>query len=186
MATIRKVVVTWSGLSGLPGYSVFYGTAAMTDVSPIANFFGSFDQYFPSNLAWSVPSGGDEIDDATGTLLGDWAGTGAAVVTGTGGGAADHASGVGGMVQWRTAAVVGGRRLRGRTFLTHMISSAYDNGGNIDTAALTAFSTGANLVVAAGEFVVWHRPQGGSGGSSAVMSGSAIPDRVSWLRTRRD
>jgi hypothetical protein len=80
-------------------------------------------------------------------------------------------------VQWSTTAIVGGRRLKGRTFLAPLWNSGYDGSGTILLATQTTLQTASNALAAAGTLVVWHRPTtpGGSDGVSHAVSGRHPP-----------
>lgn len=185
MATLNRIRVEWSGLTGLPGISTFYVGSADSDISELVTFFTAIRGLFPSGLSWTIPSDGDQIDDATGALTGTWIGTGGGTVTANAPGL-NYAAGVGARVRWLTPAVVGGRRLRGATFLTHLASTNYDAQGTILSAALTTIQTAATALATSGSpFMVWHRPVNGVGGSSVAMNAAIVPDRVAWLRTRK-
>lgn len=185
MATIRRCYVDWNGLTALPGLSVFYAKTAVDPTGDLGTFFNAIKGYFPTALTWTVRNGGDELDDATGTLTGAWTGAGTTGITGTGGAVA-YAAGVGAYVNWATGAVVAGRRVTGRTFLTHMIAGGYDSSGTILAGALTAFQNAANALVASNKMVVWHRPSpGGSNGSQHPYLSAAVPDVVTSVRSRR-
>lgn len=185
MPSLRRVEVPWTGLTGLPGLSVFYTDAASDVTTNLATFFNAIKGAFPAGLQWSIPSSGDEIDVATGLLTGGWAGGTAAVVAA--GPNTSYAAGVGAFVRWGTPLIVGGRRLKGRTFLAPLLSSLYDSSGTIDNANLGAMQSAASTLAAAGKLVTWHRPSAGAptGGASATVTSAQVPDQVTWLKTRR-
>jgi len=186
MANIRECVVEWSGLTGLPGVSVFYSGAAVDITVELATFFTSISSLFPGGLTWTIPTSGDVLDEVTGILQSDWTGGTGAAVTGTGG-SATYAAGVGAMVRWNTSTVFNGRRMRGRTFLTHMSTAAYQSDGTILGTARTTLQNAANAFFAAGDPpLFWHRPVNGAGGSAIAATSALIPDRVAWLSSRRD
>ena len=183
MADMERIIVRWAGVSGLPGLSVFYGDVAGSANADLKTFFTAIAQRFPVPLTWQIPGSGDLIDDVSGTLSGTWVnGAGGGIVAATG--AAQYAAGVGAYVNWRTGAVVGTRRLMGRTYLAPLINSAYDSSGNIVTGDLNALQAAATALVTAGSTRVWHRP-GAVAGSSHQPIGAEIPDQVTSLRTRR-
>lgn len=185
MATIRRIRVLWGGIPGMPGYSLFYASAAADATADLVTYFNAIKARFPSGLSWTVPPTGDTLDDATGTLNGSWSGAGAGIVTSTGTGA--YAAGVGAYSAWVTNAIVGGRRLRGRTFLAPLLGTNYDNTGTIDPTQLTTFATATSTLAATGKLVVWHRPSGpgASNGSSSLITAGVVPDVVTSLRSRR-
>ena len=183
MATLERILITWTGLTGLPGVSVCYGVLGGSAAADLGTMFTSLAGQFPSGLTVTIPNNGDTIDDATGALTGTW--SAGSVVTMVASGTSTHAAGVGCYINWKTSAIVGGRRLMGRTFLAPLTNTLYDSQGTINSASLGPITTAANLVVAGGDLRVWHRPVGGSGGSSAAPVAAAVPDQVTSLRSRR-
>lgn len=183
MANIEKIEVLWSGATGLPGVSVFYGGSGLAANAAIKTFFTAVQSLFPAGLQWQIPTSGDTVDVASGVLTGSWVnapGGGTVVASG----AANYAAGCGAFVKWQTSAVIGGRRLKGRTFLAPLINSAYDN-GTIVNANLTTIQNAANALATAAVTTVWHRPVGGSGGVAVSPTAALVPDQVTSLRTRR-
>jgi len=185
MADLQRVVVAWSGHTGLPGVSVFHGVAGGTLNSDLKTMFNAIKAGFPNNLSWAIPTGGDTIDDTTGAINGTWSNVGGG---GTVGGTASggYAVGVGFYTNWRTGTIINGRRLMGRTFFTNLTAGMYDTTGNIDNTSLGTFTTAMTAVVTAGQLRIWHRPPPGGGtGSSAAAASASIPDLVTSLRSRR-
>lgn len=185
MANLKRLKVVWSGLTGLPGLSVFTCDPVLDPTGDVKDYFDDIKDYFPSPLSWSIPNSGDTFDDATGTLVGGWTGVNGGTVNATS--SAPYAAGTGSYVAWGTAAIVGGRRLKGRTFLCPLNKDYFDNSGTIVNSAVTVMQTAAALLAATGVLHVWHRPSspgGSDGSSSAVTSGTQL-DRVTSLRTRR-
>lgn len=185
MATLRKVLVTWSGLNGLPGLSVFYTAAADDATANLGTFFGAIKAFFPGSLSWSIPAAGDEISDVTGQLVGGWSGGTSSSTSGTGG--TSYASGTGTYMQWGTATIVNGRRLKGRTFLAPMSTTQYDTDGTMNNTSVATINTAAATLVATNKLRIFHRPLTGTftGGTSDVVTSGVCADKVTSLRTRR-
>lgn len=187
MASLARLRVTWTG-SGIvgPGVSTFYFDPADTGASTrVLAFFNTAPLLFPDKVTITVPSGGEIITDTTGELSGSWndPGTGG-TVTGTNTG--DFAMGVGMQVRWQTGGIVGGRRVVGSTFLVPIASGIFDVNGTLDTATVTAEQSAANTMIGgAVTFKVWSRPTPSRVGSSNDITSAIVPDRVSWLRSRR-
>jgi hypothetical protein len=185
MATLRRWRVQWSGGTGGAGVSTFYSGSAVDVSTELATFFGSIKSRFPSGIGWAMAGSGDTIDDATGHINGGYSGGTAWADSGSAGAVA-YAGGVGTFVQWGTGAIVGTRRLKGRTFLTGLESVNYDSAGTIVSSCLTNLRAAAAVLAAAGKLVIWSRPDpGGSNGTSSLVTSGDVPDRVSWLQTRR-
>ena len=188
MSNLNKIPVSWGSWPGAPGVSTFYsfGGNLDNDTAALRAFFNSLVAQIPSGITLSVPGVGDVIDDATGLINGAWNATAApAIVTGTGSGV--YAGNAGGVIHWLTAGVANGHRVRGRTFLVPLISTAFDSGGSLSTTALTAIRNAGSAMISsgAGDFRVWHRPVAGAGGSSHVVLTSSCPDLAITLRSRR-
>lgn len=186
MAIIARVPVEWSGLPNLPGYSVFHWDFTVNpDLSDLTAFFTAVAGRFITGLTWRIPSAGDTINDADGSLAGSWVATGGGSVVSSAG-AGQYAAGTGVRVRWETGTIVGKRRLKGATYMLPIAGAGYDNDGTITSTYLTTFQNAANTLVSAGGLLVWHRnTPGGSDGTSAAVVSAVVPDRVSSLRTRR-
>lgn len=190
MAVIRKVVVTWNGFPGSPGYSVFYSPEATDAVASIKTFFDSLKVQGPPGLSWAIPFAGDSIQDTNGALASTWTSPDGGTVTATGAG--NYAAGTGAFVRWLTAGVVNRRRVRGHTFFCPIVANSYESNGSLSSSAVTAFSAAAAVLGAASKLVIWARPfddpTGASphrdGSSHAVIAGQC-PDQVTSLRSRR-
>ena len=191
MANIERVVVTWTGNVTGDGISVFY-VAAGTTTAPAAlsAFFGTLAGWMPTGMSWTIPSTGEIIDDATGTLTGVWAHAGGSTVNSSGG-TQNRAQGVGMRIKWFTGGIVHGRMVQGSTFVVPLMTSAYESDGTLTSAVTGNASTAANTLISATDTVIWSRPFAGSGtnparaGSSHTVIAATVPDKVSWLRTRR-
>lgn len=183
MANLQRIVCVWTGTSGLPGVSVFYGAAGGTANADIKAFFTSIKDILANPTSVAIPESGDLIDEVTGTLTGGWTNpSGAGTVTSAGSNI--YAAGVGGYVVWNTAAIVGGRRLKGRTFLCPLNVGAYDTSGTLLATPRTTIVNAADTLVLAGQTRVWHRP-GTTAGIGVVPFSASVPDQVTSLRSRR-
>lgn len=184
--SLHRLAIEWNGLTGLPGVSVVHLPDTSTDNGAWADFFTAIASRYPNGMSWRIPAGGDVIDEVTGDLTGTWAGLEAAqTVVGTGGNS-PYGAGVGASVRWETGVISGGSRVRGRTFLTHLLSTVYDASGTIDAVVLTQIQNAATALAATGAVAVWRRPIVGRVGSAHVATGATVRDKVAWLSTRRD
>ena len=194
MASIQKVQAVWTGFQGAPGTTTMYATAAADLLAPLRAFFAALVTFFPTGLTITLPGIGDIIDDTNGELTGTWGPvTSPAIVVGSS--SASYAAPAGVSVQWHTTGIVGGRRVKGRTYLVPWASGQTD--GTPSAASLTALSTalGTYLTASAGNMKVWQRPREASDGpppvtarvgSSWPVDGSQVGDFMSVLRSRRD
>ena len=183
MVDIQRIVVQWSGLSGLPGVSVMYGVAGGTANADIKALFTSVATVLVSPLQLQIPGSGDLIDVATGALTGAWTNP-AGAGTITSGASNNYAAGVGAYVVWNTSLIVGRRRLKGRTFLCPLNSGDYDTSGSIAATPLGTLQTAANTLVGTTQLRVWHRP-GAVAGIAVSPISATVPDQVTSLRSRR-
>lgn len=183
MATLKCVRVAWTGTKGMPGVSTFYyDTLGDLQLTSIKSFFTAIKAAIPAAVTITVPSTGVTIDTATGQPNGTWSQPAAGgTVVGTGVGA--FAAPVGAVVNWNTGVFVGGRQLRGKTFLVPLIGSTFEADGTITAGDLTAFRTAAaNLIGANPGFNIWSRR---SAAFAGVVS-ATVPDLPAVLRSRRD
>lgn len=149
-------------------------------------FFDLLKGWIPDNVTITVPDGGDLIDPTNGQLTGTWSEGGGATITGAN--AADvAAAGVGASITWLTGGIVGGKRVRGRTYVVPLATPSYDATGTLSVAALTALDAAA-AAHTTGSLVVWHRPSGpgATDGSEHNVVSYRVRDKVSYLSSRRD
>lgn len=186
MANIDKLVVTWSGFQGGPGYSIFYATPLNDVQADIVTFFNGIKGLLPNDVTISVPGNGDTLNDATGALAGSWSGGTPATIIGENPGS--YAGPAGMCVTWNTNAIVGRRRLRGRTFIVPAAGGCFDVDGTLTPANRSTLETAATGLVggAGGNLLVWHRPVLGSGGVAHPVVSAVVADKVAVLRSRRD
>lgn len=185
MASLWRIPVVWSGLGGLPGVSVFYGAPAGSLVSDLKTYFTGLVTSCPSGLSWQIPTSGDVIDDATGTLTGGWTDSGGGVVSATGTGA--YAAGTGFFTRWQSNIIVNGRRLRGRTFIAPITAANFQSDGTILNSSVVTYQTLADALITGADLMIWHRPTnpGGTDGESHNATSAQVVDRVTSLRSRR-
>lgn len=188
MAQLQRLRAVWGGTGIVgPGLSTFYKatTGASGWPDEVLALFNVGSVFYPSGLTLTVPSSGDLIDDATGALAGTWSepGTGG-TATATGSGV--WAQGVGMQIRWRTNGIVAGRRVVGSTFVVPIMAVFYDTNGTIDSTTVTTVQGRADAYLAAHpEARIWSRPAGPRIGTSNQVTSAQVPDRISWLRSRR-
>jgi len=94
------------------------------------------------------------------------------------------------LLAWGTAAVIGGRRVRGHTFLGPLPTAAVSSTGTLSGLYLGRFQAIADKWVDNGLTdtfaVVWHRPVGGSGGTAEDITTHVARSKLAVLRSRRD
>jgi len=187
MANLARLLVTWTGtpVTG-GGISSFYFDEAHEGFqADVGAFLTSVTGLCPVGLTISVPTSGDLVDVATGALTGTWSeGSGTNILTTSG---VSYAAGVGMRCVWKTNGIRNGRRVKGSTFLVPLVTTAYQTDGTIVNATQTAVLTACNTLVtaSAGNMRIWSRPVNGVGGQASAVVEAVVPDKVSWLRSRR-
>lgn len=185
MTTMRRLRVAWDGFPGAPGLSTFYYGVASPNVSDCVTFFTAIKALFPPGITWTIPSSGDELDDATGTLTGAWAGSGGGQVVSSGSLGA-YAAGVGALARWDTLVIHNGRRVQGRTFLAPLLASQYENNGTMASTALATLNAAVAAYAASGVAKgIWSKGNTPGGGLYAAINTGLVVDRVTSLRSRR-
>lgn len=182
-----RLRATWSGPPVVGGgVSTFYAL----DTSPgfpaaVRALLNAAAGSIQAGVTITIPNNGDVIDASTGALTGAWTdGAAPAPIVCTDAGT--YAAGVGAQWRWRTSGIVAGRRVTGSTFLVPLGANTYDGDGNIGSVQLTAFNAAAAAYITAAPYaVIWSRPRPGRAGSSHLITSGSMPDRVSWLRSRR-
>lgn len=186
--------VNWEGPVGGPGVTVFHGRPsnsgfdqeASEDLAARAHaFFDDIKALIPAGYTLSFPGEAIELNTTTGVLEDVYTFTPPADVTCAGSG--DWAAPAGCRVEWRTAAIVNGRRLRGRTYIVPIAAGAFDTEGTIDSGTVTLLTTAAedfidDSVFANVDIAVWSRTHG----ILADVVNVFVPDEASILRSRRD
>lgn len=199
MAQVRVMRVALSGDAVVGGgVMTFYNTSETATGWPAAvkQFLNAAPLMWPTALTFTVPNVGDVIEHSTGELLGSWTdGPAQAAFSGTNTG--DWAAGVGIRVVWETNNIHSRRRFRGSNFLVPVAAGIFDTNGTVDEATRTERLTAATAYIASqAQAAVYarpkpERPKKGGGtlpqepGFFAPIITARIPDKVSWLRSRR-
>lgn len=194
MAILQRVRSVWTGFQGAPGYTdMYFGTtdppseSAQDHVDQVWDFWTALVAFIPTVVNITVQPQVAEVDELTGDLVGEIIiGTAPAAVDCTASGA--YSAPAGCTVQWRTSTYLSGRRLRGRSYIVPLSTQAYDADGTLYPSTRASIeAAGTALITDAGDMVVWHRPsEGGSDGTSALVTSAVVADRVAVLRSRRD
>lgn len=204
MAEVARFKTLLQGWSGAPGIAthhftktsvVGWSTFATQIIANIQSHYADIGTLFPSSLTLQTLGDVDICDVATGEILSTLA---VAPSSMTGSGTASYgplATGV--AITWRTAGVVAGKHVKGRTFYVPLHSSVGEADGSPSAAALALFSTAAANLIAAPtntQLVVWARPKKGPlplggftrFGSTHLVTGATVKDTFAILRSRRD
>lgn len=197
MTVISRIRVDLGG-SAVVGQSVmtFYSLSATTGLpAALTTWLNALKANFPPSLTFTVPNGGDLIEDSDGSLQGVWSQGSGGTVTGTGVGGFLQGTGV--RVVWGTNGITGNRRVKGSTFLVPLMGTDFDASGKLQPTSLTALDgpTQTFLTGQKPNLVVWSRPvpahirngvtvPARAGHSSPILT-ATIPSFVTTLRSRR-
>ena len=203
MTAIQRLRTTLSGFIGGPGVSTMYFVDAAASVAAVRAFWNSFASSMPQDVTIQVEAQGDIIEDSTGAITGGW--TGSPVTAVVGGISSGYSAPVGTSVRWNTGAVVGGRRLHGRTFVVPLGGNSFDTAGLANQGGVDIWKGYATTLIAAAplNMLVWGRPRvqtvpytDGRGiphkgllaraGVSAIVTDANVGRKAAVLRSRRD
>lgn len=201
MTGMLRVKTKWTGFSGAPGYTNFYfrdftgggePTAAQAQgaVDRTATFWSNIQGRLPSLVTLTIQGDVEVIEETNGEMTGVHNVTAPAPKVGEN--ATSTFSGpTGAVINWRTAGVRNGRRVRGRTFIVPIATSCYQNDGTLATTEHAALNTAASMLAAqtgTPDLGVWARPTapGASDGIWYAVQTATVPDLAAVLRSRRD
>lgn len=191
---VYRVTAEWSGFTGAPGYSNFHfgEFTGGADIDQMRNRVGDFFQALytnvPSSVSISIPPTVEVYDEASGLLTGYEEGGEEITIEATGT-VNTYAGPSGAVVNWLTNTVANGRRIRGRTFIVPLRTTAYQSDGTLTSDTLEDIRAAAAGLVQDDfntGFSVWSRPQNGGSGVLAPVTGYRVPDLAAVLRSRRD
>lgn len=204
MALILRVKANWTGFAGAPGYTVLHfrdfgtgegggtevdATQAQQATTKVRTWFNSMAAFFPDDVTITMDPVVDAIEDTTGVLQDSFGVTPGALVKGTS--TTSYAAPIGAVVNWRTSSIRNGRRIRGRSFLVPLISSAFDTTGRLSAASVNDLAAAAATLADSGttpDLGVYARPSapGAADGQWAVVTSSNVPALGAVLTSRRD
>lgn len=191
---ISRVSAQWSGFPGAPGYSNFHfqSSSSTPDVIEarglVRDFFEIVKGRLPTGVRVAVSPTVEILDDATGTLV-DYADDPTEYADSVGSSVGGFSGASGAVINWMTATVVSGRRLRGRTFIVPLSQASYENDGTLTSSTLTTLNQAAATLSGAGfgsGFGILSRPAGGGPIAFGEVTGHRVPDLAAVLRSRRD
>jgi len=193
MVNLLRTRAVWTGFPGAPGYTNWFwdyeaGTPADASdaASSMYNFFNQITGQLPQDVIINISEEGAVVNDATGKQVDIVALASQPTVTGVGAGPYSAPSGC--AVRWNTAGVVGGRLVKGHSFIVPLSNSAYQSDGSLASAAITALQNAANASIATQALprVVYSRPTATRPlGVFSPITTASIPDRAAVLRSRR-
>jgi hypothetical protein len=178
----------FTGSIGAPYLSTFYfddndpvGVTAQQCVAATGTFWAAVDNVVSSTYAWATEPEVQTVDAATGLITAITATTPA---TGQGsGGTTGPPTAIQGLLRWNTQAFFGGRRLKGRTFIPGIQSTAISGNTVLSSYRTIVDAAAAALIADANtEFVIWSKRYG----SAQNVSSGTTWTTVAVLRSRRD
>lgn len=182
-----EILVDWTTPAGNEHRNVMYFDAALSIAAQrlaLSTFLTAVKASLSNQVSYLIETSGRVLDDATGALTGSWA-SGTAY-TGTGGSATQPVADATQLLfRWTTPTIVGGRFLKGRTYIPGFFAGGLA-AGNVTAAQVTGLSTAANTFAndPAG-FGIWHRPVLGAGGDFVPTTGGSLWAELAVLRKRR-
>lgn len=192
--SVGLLKTVWSvtgGGSGLTVMSVVAdeGTTTTGEVgaalAAARTFWAAIAARLPNDVSLSFP-GPLDIFSLDGTLVGSTpASSVPSAVAGTSGGVYSAPSGA--KIIWETGQIVGGRRLRGRSYIVPIAGDQYDADGTLASDFINAVGTAATalrvaLATAGLPLTVWSRKNE----VEHAAVGQTIRDQAAILRSRRD
>lgn len=190
-----QVALGGNGLIG-PGLMTFYSRNLVNSLpADVTAVMDANKTIFPTALTWTIPKGGDTIDEATGVLMGTWGTSGQ--TTGAGTNVNAFGLGNGARTEWHTAGVYSGRHVRGRTFWAPISNACYGTDGRLLASVVQQISDNNTYLIShsGGDLVVWCRPLPARPGKNKTLPARAgaafpitsatVPSVPTALRSRR-
>lgn len=185
MALLYRVQTVFTGVAGSPYYSTFhfsagFGTAANA-VAAAGGFWSVVDGFMADDLDWDIPGEVEVINDETGLIVNVENATpqsGSGALT-----SQPLPPATQGLIRWRTGSFVGGREIRGKTFVPGLTVTHSDE-GQPNTALITGLENAATALVGSptAQLVIYSRKNG----TSAEAVSSSAWGQFAVLRSRRD
>lgn len=206
MGDILRVKMRWGGMPGAPGLSVFHFThpsgsfadldagAAQEAVDRVDTFAAGVVFWMPYQTTLEVLSDVELIDGASGDLEDIFGTTPDATRTSPQSAGQVYAGPVGAIINWKTATIRNGRRLRGKTFLVPLNGGVFSDNGTPAAGLITSLNTHATNLRTAGtdtQLAIYGRPMTPAigivpEGVVGLVSAHNVPDFAAVLRSRRD
>lgn len=180
---VLRVRTVWEGTTGSPYLSTmhFSGTdqaAADAAVAALDAFWSSVDDFVTTNLNWRTEPDVESIDanlNITG-IFNTTPATGSGAVSGP-----ELPWIAQGLIRWRTAQILAGRELRGRTFIPGATETHNDDGTPV-ASYVSGLQTAAATLIGTGIFGVLNR----SAGVLHIAVSASAWTQWAALRSRRD
>lgn len=178
-----RLRLNWTGASS--GFSILHFAGTLSGAQDAADaaalWWDEINDRFPTTQAMRVDPEVAEINEATGQTTGTTSVTTAAIAGTTGTTQVPQASMV--LMRWRTGQFVGGREIRGRTFIPGLSLGELTAGGEVRQQALDDFNGAVTQLTSAEPQFVIYSPT--TGGSASVTSGDCWVE-LAVMRSRRE
>jgi len=188
-----RVRATWQGGNIGTGFTNLFFEGGVSTAQAAADAARAFFNtaygsggMLPSGISITFDPTVTDINVETGLMGGEESVTTPLAVTG--GDSTVYAAVAGACVTWVTNGFVGGKRVRGRTFLVPVGGQGLQTNGTLGTTFLTGLATACNnLIAAAPSFSVWHRPASvaAGGGQLFQVLQAKVADKTAYLTSRR-
>lgn len=181
MSDVNKVVTTWSGFPGSPGYTTMYFDGGATPpLAALKTFWATFVNVVPPAVTLNIASSGVGLNLGTGKPDGFWSGTAQTATTGTATGT--WAAPCGLEIEWRTGQFSNGREFRAKSFIVPIVSPAYDTDGTIQGGIVNQVNAAAAALIAATpKLGCWSKTKH----TFASATSARCLDKAVVLRSRR-
>lgn len=185
---VLQARLLWTAAGGAGGETALHfvdSTPPADIVTMLQNFMNACRPALANSTSVAADPILRELNTATGALEGEELLGGNPNITGNGGtNAVPNAAQ--GLIRLRTSLIVNGRFVQGRIFIPGMASGMVSATGELSSTALSQLTTAGNALIVSGQpFQVWHRPQGGSGGSYAAVDSATAWNEFATQRRRR-
>jgi hypothetical protein len=183
---VLRVRTNFTGPQGSPWVSTIYGDGisqveAEAQVLSIGTFWGAVDALMNNDVDWATEAEVERVNVATGDVEAVFVTT---PQTGTGALVTELLPLVAqAVVRWRTGVFVGGREIRGRTFIPGLTEAA-NTGGSVTPANAATIQAAAQAMIddVTWEMVVWSRTHA----QAPEVATASVWSQFSYLGSRRD
>jgi hypothetical protein len=185
---VLRTTTVWTTAQGSPYFTTLhYGGLAQADadaaLDATADLWEAIDTEMFAGIQWSVENDVPSIDPVTGDTIGMFTGTGR---TGFGQGAGEVLPwATQGLFRWRTGVYLGGREIRGRSFIPGLRETSNTEGSptpSMVTGLNTVLSTWLGGLPAGRKLTVWSRARG----EAVDVNSGTMWSEWATLRSRRD
>lgn len=179
-----RVRINWSGLN--TGFSVLHfdepddQTAAEDAAAAAAVFVGAVDNFLRVDQQWAIDDEVLEVNVLTGQTEGVFTVSGASGAGADTGDAVPNAAMA--LIRWRTGVFLGGRELRGRTFIPGFTETSVQANGNVSDTAVQALNTAAGTLISTSEVGIYSPTKN----AFADATSASTWTEFAILRSRRD